>query len=445
MTSDMNEHDKTLRIVRFFLPRLGRQELAHEIEEEKNRLEQARQSRLSEIRRAAEDILHEETKSLRSSLKEHDEKRNRNVVFLILSAIAVLAGIILCTINVGVGLLVSVVGGGVLVWAGLDYSRIIAKIVALRNDIMSREEAIHKKRDHDLNFEENSFREQLAALAARLDELVQLYEQSIASEDEVVEFCDDRLTELQEQLTPALGLHPDDVLDERSAEIWAPSFLQGQDFPVPVLRDIARSEQEIADWAEDIIEPMRSAVPTENQWQAFRSRVLSILGLCEPTTECDGDESVQLNSLRAVRFSTSRQAYLAGHYFYQKIVCVEDSIGLFRAYVNVISRRVPHTYALQIMYSDVAAIGIETSLNREKFDISSMMIDQHTHTLTLELSSGSNYRMSGDAGSAGQIKLAGDTEVEKVVSRANQAFRDQIINVRSLIRDVKASAINSSN
>lgn len=42
------------------------------------------------------------------------------------------------------------------------------------------------------------------------------------------------------------------------------------------------------------------------------------------------------------------------------------------------------------------------------------------------------------ASSAAQIELSGDAEAEKVVSQANQAFRDQIVNVHVLVRDAKA-------
>ena len=58
--------------------------------------------------------------------------------------------------------------------------------------------------------------------------------------------------------------------------------------------------------------------------------------------------------------------------------------------------------------------------------------------VSLELSSGSTYRMSGDAGSASFIDCCGDSESARSVSEANEAFRDQTVNIRALIRDAKS-------
>jgi len=447
MNTDLSERDKPLRIVRFFLPRLSRNELAKEIEDEKNRLRAASQARVSELRQEGENRLNTETGQFRSQLDEHERRRNRDTLILVFAGLAVVAGVaVAATTGSAVGILASIAGGVTLIWAGMDCWRAASRARLCRNEIKSLESAIRQWMEKEIAAEEATLRDRLTSLDARLEELVRLYEESIASEDEVVEFCNTRLTELRELVAPALGVHPDDILDERSAEIWAPSFLQFQEFPQPVLRDAAQSEKEIRGWADEIVEPMRSALPKDDQWRAFRGRVLPMLGLRPSQMDSMNPEQdltsgpVSLNSLQAVAFSPSRQTYLAGHYFYQKIVCAEDMIGLFRAYVNVLNRRVPHTFALQILYSDITAIGIETAFNRERFDLSGMTIDQNTHTLTLELSSGTSYRMSGDAGSAAQIESSGDSEAAKVVSQANQAFRDQIINVRALIRDAKAFA-----
>ena len=447
MIPELNERGQTLRIVRFFLPRLRRQELANEIEDEKNRLRIASQMRVSEIQRDSKNRIDRETSPFHSRLVEYERQKNRSMLILVLASIAIIGGILAFVVQMGLGggIPVAIAGGVALIWASINLWRVASKARSCRNEIESLKSAIHQTMEKEIATEKTTIHNGLISLDARLDELVRLYEDSIASEEEVAEFCNDRLEELQGLVAPALGIHSDDILDERSAEIWAPSFLQAQEFPLPVLRDAAQSEKEIRDWADDIIAPMQVALPKEDQWLAFRRRVLRMLGLRQSQTDSanpDQDKESEfssLNALQAVRFSTSRQTYLAGHYFYQKIVCAEDMIGIFRAYVNVLNRRIPHTFALQILYSDITAIGIETAFNREHFGLSAMTIDQHTHTLTLELSSGTSYRMSGDAGSDGQIESSGDREAAKVVSQANQAFRDQIINVRALIRDSKAS------
>ena len=447
MNTDLSERDKTLRIVRFFLPRLSRNELAKEIEDEKNRLRTVSQARVSELRREGENRLNTETGQPRSQLADHEKRRNIDTYILVFAGLAVVAGVaITATMKSALGMLTSLAGAVALILAGVDCWLSANRARSCRNEIKSLESAIRQWMEKEIAEEEVILHDRLTLLDARLDELIRFYEKSIASEDEVVEFCNSRLTELQELVGPALGVHPDDILDERSAEIWAPSFLQFQEFPQPVLRDAAQSEKEIRDWADDIVEPMQAALPNDDQWQAFRGRVLPMLGLCPPQIDSMDPEqnrasgAVSFNSLQAVAFSPSRQTYLAGHYFYQKIVCAEDMIGLFRAYVNILNRRVPHTCALQILYPVVTAIGIETAFNRERFDLSGMTIDQNTHTLTLELSSGTSYRMSGDVGSAAQIESSGDAGAAKVVSQANQVFHNQIINVRALIRDAKALA-----
>jgi hypothetical protein len=310
-----------------------------------------------------------------------------------------------------------------------------AKLEALATAL----EAIRRETEHKITAEEVSFQDEIRTLSVKLDDLVQVYESSVATEGEVMAFAGTRFDDLRRQVCPALGLQEEDVLDNRCAEVWAPTFLQIEELPGPVREDIEKSERDVLALRDTLIGPMRAILADDSQWAAFRQRVLPLLGLGDHagTAESPNGPSPRLTALTAVRFSNEHQCYLAGHYFYQRIVCAGDFVGLFRAYVNVLNSRIPYTHALQILYTGVAAIGIETAFNIERYEAAGMTINQHTHTLALEITSGSTYKMSGDAGSSGHIESVGDASTGELLSKANEAFRDQIVNVRALIRDVK--------
>ncbi|MCC5828731.1 MAG: hypothetical protein JJU36_04725 [Phycisphaeraceae bacterium] len=443
--ANAQNHEASLRIIRFFLPRLSRSALTDEIEAEKARLRSASEARLAEITWQGEAGCASETREWRDQLAAHASRRDRNKALLTGVGLAIVpCTIIGALIAPTLGAVVALAALVALIMAGVHYWIAARHVRSCHDEIDAIAIRNRQSTDRKLTEERAMLQDRVRSLDARIEELVVLYEGSIATEDEVVSFCAKRLEELQSQVPRALGIEPDDILDERSAEIWAPTFLQLQELPISVLRDAIQSEQDIRKSSDQIIEPMRKALLRDDQWQAFTLRILPMLGLADRPKDKDnaradnGSESASLSALRAVRFSCNRQTYLAGHYFYQKIVCIDDRIGVFRGYVNILNHRVPHTSALEVFYSDVTAIGIETGLTPQRFILAGMTIDQHTHTLTLEVSSGTQYRMSGDAGSEASLHKSVDREASRVASEANKAFRDQIINVRGLIRDAKA-------
>lgn len=138
--------------------------------------------------------------------------------------------------------------------------------------------------------------------------------------------------------------------------------------------------------------------------------------------------------------SNQYKMFLSGHYFFQKIICSEDFVGQFRAYVNVLNLRISYTNAMQILYSDISAIATETAINNNKYKISNLEISQHTHTLSLYLNCGEVYRMSGDGGSKALI-LSEDSE--NVFSQANDIFKVQVANIRALTLEKKRNYLSN--
>jgi len=509
MDDGVRKRDELLRLIRYFLPRLGREELAYEIEEEKQRLrdesdsaikdieqeceletadehaEQQRQAeaseaRLRDLRDKGQQKIRAETGARKAQISQEQSRKSRNVAILLIACLVFVVGVAALatsTLVAPTAHVVWVIGGIGVLFAAIDLARAASSIATInaeikrieaeieeevqqqviaeeserqksQNESNERIASLRKDRDANIEAEKESLRQELDSLEARVDELVQLYEDSVAAEDEVILCCNQQLKTLQEHVPNALDFSSTDQLDERCAEIWTPTILQTQHLPESVVRESIQSGKQMLSWADDIIAPMRSALPEDDQWRAFRRRVLPLLGLAEALNESNKlttEDSLQKipNAIRAVRFSDARRTYLAGHYFYQKIVCVEDMIGIFRGYWNMLSQQVPNTFALQILYVDVTSIAIETESSREHFDLSKMTIDQHTHTLTLGLTSGVHYRMSGDAGSSARIEASRDHDAATVASEANEVFRNQIKNVRSLIRDAKAAQLRS--
>ena len=182
MTTELSEREKTLRIVRFFLPRLRRQELANEIEDEKNRLRQesiahiegirseaeatiqkiSREKedyadrtsrRISDLRRDAEDRIRQETSKLHSQLKEHDQKKTRDMMIIVASILAVVVGVALTAglkrefgeTGLFFPIFFIVIGLITLIWSGTDCWRVANKADACRKEIESRETSIRKE------------------------------------------------------------------------------------------------------------------------------------------------------------------------------------------------------------------------------------------------------------------------------------------------------------
>ncbi len=411
--------EKQVRMIRFFLPRLHQEELSQEIFEEKSRIN--------------EDYKEKECTEIAPLEKERNDlvfqKKTKRLALFFLLVLLVGSGFaIYYGIQDQVPFVVILLGSSLAVLSGIGSIVLLlgGRELALKIDsLKSKIEALQRQLQEEME-------RRLANLNAKLDELIVTYEGSIASEEEMVEYINKVMRELSALVAVGLGIEEQEILDDRCAEIWTPAFFQQINLDA-VQKDIQRSELDFYKLRDDIIKPMRPFFDRPDQWESFRQRVLKKLDLASrDKTETDTE---RLNALSAIRYSQKLQTYLAGYYFYQKIVCTETFVGVFRAYFNMINNRIAHTFSLQISYKDVVAVGIETSLNVENFIASRLTIDQHIKTLSLSLTSSEVYRMSGDAGSSAWVESADDKALKKVVSRANTAFQNQIQNIRALIRE----------
>ena len=186
MTAELEERQMTLRMVRFFLPRLERQELANEIEDEKARLRQESDTRIngirsdadaavertarereehadrssrriSDMRRDAEDRIRQETSQIRSQLKGHDERKARDVMIIVGACLALIIGIALAAgLGSGAPVLISLAGLVGVAWGGTDCWRAVRQANSCRQDIDARETAIRGDMQRKVTEEENA-------------------------------------------------------------------------------------------------------------------------------------------------------------------------------------------------------------------------------------------------------------------------------------------------
>ena len=441
-----NTKESVLRVIRFFLPRLNEMDLTLEIDRRLAQIREEMQRGLGRIREDAEQKRAREIDELQKRIAEIETSRGSlgiGLVFLLfLGALGFAAPDPVRAWLVGLALFLACIG-----WFKMNQKA--DEIARLRDSLEKAKKDSAKQSEKDLAEAERRFGGQIEELKQLRQALLRLYSQSEATEKEVNDFIDSRLDLLRKQVFGALGFDSKDVQDRRSAEAWAPTFFQTEKLPHTVEKDQDSSERNLWEQANAIIAPLEVGLPRE-LWQEFKVRVLQLWGLSGPSKE------PKFSSLRAIRFSVEQKRFLARHYFFQKIVCVDYCLGLFRAYVNILNDRIPCTQSIQILYSDVAAIGVQTAFQLENYQISGMTVTQHTQTLTLELNSGTSYNMSNDAGSFSE-RLAPPTpasvdpaeryqpipnppqnKTETFRSSANEAFRQQIESVRSFVRDSKS-------
>lgn len=392
-------YQQFLRIIRYFLPRLSRASLTEDIERERA----AAQTRCEETCREAETRASSRKKEeIDILIRNRDGKKSKAGIAIFGVMLGVVTAFVL---NNGFRRELAGMAG---VFAGVALAYLLMQIIgvsSLTREIQGRLNEIDEQLKRALSEARLNTDKLLHELSANLDQLILLYEQSLATDSEVSTFIDERLEEVRQQVNPALGFHDEDIQDRKAAEAWAPTFFQTEKLPSIVVKDQRQSAEELREYGDEILAPLRSGLPVQ-LWPSFRMRILRLWGL-------SGDTNIAaFNALEAVKFSSSQRKFLAGHYFFQRVVCTDYCLGLFRAYVNVLNSRIPRTHSLQILYSDVTAIGVETASRLERYDLSGMTVNQHTHSLTLELNSGTTYNMSVDAGSLAEYRVATPTTGE---------------------------------
>lgn len=443
------ELEKRLRIIRFFLPRLNRQDLTDEINNEKKIEEDRARRKLQQLKEASDKSLNNNKQSFDKKNKELEIQANKKKAVLCLSLLLGIVSIVLVlttehnndiknTVVFVLGILSIVCIPFYAFWGIIKLN----KQIKLNQDELDN--IINELNNAAIEEEKKTgeaLLQTLATLETKADSLIRAYRNSIATETEVSSFIEKIQDKIVGVVNSELGFIGDEIQDSISASIWTPSFFQLEDFPVTIKKDILQSQEEIVSLRYKLINPMRHLL-SHDQWEFFHERIFSILGLI-PISNQKGDKTFTLDPLSAIRFSDIKKQFLAGHYFFQKIVCGRESIGIFRSYANILQNRIPMTFTLNLHYQDVTAIGIQTNFDFENYVASKMKIRKKTRTLSLELASGSVYNMSGDAGSAGIVStLLGDTRTKKMSSNANDIFANQIINVRKFIKDFKSHTYN---
>ena len=472
--------EEKLRCIRFFLHPLKEEDMIKEIESEKEDLakryneliQEVQQEKESEnnrsdirqidIRNRYNALMSGETATYKSRIDEKEKKRSRKQTFMMLWIFAAIGLMVAIFYLMNSSPMAAYIVIGVEVVVAVIILILILGIHSIGPEISSIKEALEEKENeikgqmndkieeekarlkmflNELSAKavniEKEYKSALEVLQVRLGKLIQAYNDSIATDDEVKEFISKGIKELQRQVLPSLGMQSEDITDKRSAEIWAPTSFQIHEIFKSVSDEANAPSYEIRNvLADDIISPLRVGFAKEEQWTSFRNRILIRLGLSLPkeVTEEENKYTRRLfNTLTAIKFSQTHEEHLSGHYFYQTIICAGEYIGLFRGYINIFSGKIAYTYSLHIPYTDVTSIGVETTSSIQQYGVTDTTIDQHVHTLTLELSSGTSYRMSGDAGSS-ELKT-------DLSSKANNIFKGQITNIRRFIMEYKAQGV----
>ena len=423
-----HDMEKRLRVIRFFCLKLSKEDLAYEINEEMHRVELDCEQTIKTVKEKFR--LQEETiqNSFEDSTKGLRTKRLAIAGAAVL--ILILFGVKFLDLDENQKLIIGMVVAGLLLAASVVVVRLS---VSINQKVKKNKDAItqiNKQQEKQLTDCKNLRNKRLSDLSEGVDQLFSAWTNAIATEEEVFNYINDIISkELKPKINELLDISEKDIEDERCAEIWTPAFIQSE-IPIPLVEtDIERSKYDIYLVRDEIIQPLKQIFPFSLTWESFRDRILQKINL-------SNDKDLKLSSYNAMSYYHEKKAYLAGCYFYQKILCTQDFVSQFRCYVNILCNRIAFAQTLQLLYEDICAIGIETSQSAEiLYDFKA--IDKHIQTLSLELRSGSTYKMSGDAGSnIGKGSNIFDFHTQ-VKSKANEVFEKQIQNVRAFILEAK--------
>jgi hypothetical protein len=425
-------HDKEqrLRVIRFFCLKLSKEDLAYEINKEMHRVGLDYEQTIKTVQ--------EESRSQEQAIQKGFEDstkglRNKRVAIAGTAVIIlILFGIGFLSLDKNQKLIAGLITAGLLLVAV-----IMIGVLSLNISLKSKKakEAIAKideKQEKEMADCKILRDKKLSELSEVVNRLFSAWTNAIATEEEVFDYINSIMSkELKPKINELLDIKDNDIEDEHCAEIWTPVFLQSE-ILIPIVEiDMERSKYDIYLVRDEIILPLKQTFPSNLTWESFRDRILQKINLFD-------EKDLKLSSYNSMSYYQEKKAYLAGCYFYQKILCTQDFVSQFRCYVNILCNRIAFAQTLQILYEDISAIGIETSQSAEIL-YDSKAIDKHIQTLFLELQSGSTYKMSGDAGSnIGKGSNIFDFHTQ-VKSKANEVFEKQIRNVRAFILEAKKS------
>ena len=401
-----------LRIIRFFLPALTEADLRVEIDElctaqermlkaQLDELEKTRQADEAEIQRCCDIAI----------------RRTKRFWFLHVLLIPLL----------GLGIIY-------LVRAAADRHRARVDAATARQKLASQVQTEADRLQQVAECETAGLEQQAA-------KLFDAYSASIASDEEVRVHVESVLRAAADNALPALGLAEDDVLESKDVETSIPTILLSDRLHPAVESDIERSASMLIELRDDIVRPMIMQLPVAASPGGFRRRILRVLGLDDRTEDIDNG---RLTSATALRFAPDLGAFLAGHYFYQRIVCADDFVGVFHSFANVLRPGVPHTTATHLFYQEITAVRIETQEDEEQLVASQLELRRHTRSLELTMSDGRTYQLTADLGSSGMDLGSKHTNLLSSADDDDDRFEKQIESLRQIIRDTRRQLMRAA-
>lgn len=428
-------HDSTLRLVRFFLPRLTEQELREEFDE------------LLQGEATAEHDRREKALEAKNRLLRECEDRHQRKMAELSGWWKPLASIGLIAVAVyGVVMAVgsreslradthAIVLGGLV--AVLVVSAIAAgsNVARRRNDCTQRAGA--ERQEIESAYMEGEASRQAShesrqkEIDAKILQLLRAYSESVATEDEVDACVNDVLTQTRLRAPHAAGVEDREITDEAKTEGFGPVVFRPPPQPAALLESANLLDDWIWEQRDAVIAPLLAAFDDPSRKAAFRLRVLNLLELtAQATDESRGACSI----VHAVRFSRASRRYLAAFYAYELIMCMPDFVAVFRADVCTIRGGILWTRTSHIFYQEVVAIELKTCSHRGVYG--GMDVDQHVHVLELAVSDGTRYGLSSAGEGLVRWFDAHGTEARIELS-PDRVFVGQIHNLRSLIRDAR--------
>ncbi len=335
--------EQRFRVIRFFCRKLDSEDFAHEINEEKKNVILDFDQKVQEI----EDAL--EKRRLEIGEESVLVRKKPKMIQAFLGILAVVISITLVSpLNIpGVPLNLAIAALVVTAIAVISLSLILKYISKKDSGKMIK---VKKQKDEDISRLKKERDTKLSKLSMIVDNLLAAWENAKATEEEVFNYINNIiLKELGPKINDFLDIQDNDVEDEHCAEIWTPLFMQSEILPLPVEIDIERSKRDIYLIRDEVIQPLKQAFPVDLSWDSFSNQILQKINLAD-------SNDLKLSAYNAVHYYDKKKAYLAGSYFYQKIICTEDFVSQFRCYVNVLCDRVAFTQAIQIHYADISAI-----------------------------------------------------------------------------------------
>lgn len=398
--------DHQLRLIRFFLPRLTERELRVEIDAELKENWQQFESEIANLKAKAE----EQKQSLRDDLTKVLSEQDSYFWFYVL--------------------MIPLLGLGLwLLWRAHVY----------RNEIQYQTlddiERVDIELDKNVQAVRVIEREKTSNLEGIARDLYDAYAESVATAEEVEAHTNDLLDRMRSQVADVLGLEEGQILDSECVDVVLPTTFAVVELPHVVIEDMHRTTRLVCDSKDAIIRPIVERLKERRLREAFIARIIRLLGL--DYLEQDNENLTLLHTFHAIRFNPTSERLLVGHCSLQRMMCAPDFVGVFQAFVNVILPSFPFTAATHLFYQEIVAIRIETHNTQQRYRPASLEIAQHTRSLVLDMSDGSSYRLSADAGSSVYSIDGSESSRSGGLTSSDGTFSNQIENLRALIRDTR--------